>query len=466
MCSFLFAFCLADLPTFDWVGSTRLSPSSTLILAAGLSSAVFAKRSVIAILFIVVAVLLPPGQRLVIGSLDFPGLRLLSAFTCLAMVARGEFRGLRWVQLDAWVLAIGLFKIVGATVRDGQSGLVSSGGNFVDLVISFFVLRALLRDYSDWRKICAAVGVMAVLTLFFMSVERLTGRNFFSALGGVPEVTSVRNGRMRCQAAFPHPILAGAFFAGWLPVMVGLWLTDRSRIWVVSGLACLGVVGNVASSTPLSGILIGIIGWLCFPARRALGMLRLMAVLALVAAHFALNNGVASLFAKVDLVGGSTGRHRYLLIKAGFERIGDWWLVGLDSTAHWGPGLWDITNQYLIDGVRGGLGAFVARLATLVWCFRAVGAAVRKMELGQRNTPKLYFVAYGIGVGIFSHACMFLSVSYFGQSYLAVLILMAGAASLRDWEPRTCPSNGPGTSQERMGLTLLNSGVSIRGYAR
>ena len=43
-----------------------------------------------------------------------------------------------------------------------------------------------------------------------------------AAMGGVPEITVVREGRLRCQGAFAHPILAGCFWAEQLPLIAAL----------------------------------------------------------------------------------------------------------------------------------------------------------------------------------------------------------------------------------------------------
>ncbi len=70
--------------------------------------------------------------------------------------------------------------------------------------------------------------VILVPLVAAMLYEKATGRNVFAVLGGVSEMTLIREGKLRAQGAFQHPILAGTFGATVLPLMVGLMrMKDR-----------------------------------------------------------------------------------------------------------------------------------------------------------------------------------------------------------------------------------------------
>ena len=62
------------------------------------------------------------------------------------------------------------------------------------------------------------------------------------------------------------------------------------------------------------------LGYAMFPVRRYLGWIRLGVVLMLVALHFAMKKPVWHLIARIDIVGGSTGWHRYNLINKAVEK--------------------------------------------------------------------------------------------------------------------------------------------------
>ena len=57
--------------------------------------------------------------------------------------------------------------------------------------------------------------------------EKFSGRNAFAIFGGVPDVAVVRDGVIRCQGPFAHPILAGTFAA--YGVLAALMARDCNR---------------------------------------------------------------------------------------------------------------------------------------------------------------------------------------------------------------------------------------------
>ncbi len=80
--------------------------------------------------------------------------------------------------------------------------------------------------------------------------EEMSGRNIFSGFGGVlPELTLVRNGKLRCQGAFRHPILADTYGATLFPLFVGLWFAQPREKWrVILGTRSAAVVTVAAAS--------------------------------------------------------------------------------------------------------------------------------------------------------------------------------------------------------------------------
>jgi hypothetical protein len=142
--------------------------------------------------------------------------------------------------------------------------------------------------------------------------------------------------------------------------------------------------------------------------------------------QFAMEHGVAYLLAKIDFVGGSTGWHRYYLIDRAIAHIGEWCLIGCKSTSHWGWGLYDITNQYVLDGINGGLLATLLLIAQIVVGFRMVG----RIMAGNTGEFAKAIMAFALGVALLVHAIVFLSLSYFGQMTVLWHIQLATIASL------------------------------------
>jgi hypothetical protein len=101
-------------------------------------------------------------------------------------------------------------------------------------------------------------------------------------------------------------------------------------------------------------LLLGTSGVLLFGYRRHLKIAKYLVLFGLVAFSIISNKPVWHLVSRIDIVGGSTGWHRYYLIDRAIAHFNEWWLVGTLNTADWGEGLDDVTNQFLLEGVRSG----------------------------------------------------------------------------------------------------------------
>src|SRR5581483_9836611 len=99
-----------------------------------------------------------------------------------------------------------------------------------------------------------------------MLFEKSTGRNPFYFLGGVKELDEVRDGVIRCQAAFGHSILAGIFGASLTPYFVSLWRWGgHNRLLASIGfLSSIVIVLCAGSSGPVMAFgaaMLGLLMW-------------------------------------------------------------------------------------------------------------------------------------------------------------------------------------------------------------
>jgi hypothetical protein len=86
----------------------------------------------------------------------------------------------------------------------------------------------------------------------------------------------------------------------------------------------------------------------------------------------------------------------------------------------------DITNQFIAEGVNGGvlrLGFFVA---IIISCFRGLGQALRDIP----PVSAAGFLVWAFGVSLFTHCVSFLSITYFDQSVVIWYWLLAVFACL------------------------------------
>lgn len=369
------------------------------------------------------------GQRLLVFGLNFTLIRVLLLFGLARVLMRGEMqlgghhpidRRLGW-----WVLA----SIVTYTLlwQTGEA-FVNRLGLAYDAIGLYLLFRVLVRDTDDIRAVLRMFAWLAIPLAACVLVEKNTGINPFAALGGVPPVTLVREGVLRCQGPFAHPILAGAFGSALLPLCVGLWWQERGGLLPLLGAAsALTVVATAGSSGPLLAAAIGLAALALWRLREHMRAIRWSLGLTLLALHLAMAAPVWFLLARMAVFGGSTGYHRAILIDHAIAHFGDWWLIGTKSTADWGYYMFDVTNQYVLIGVQGGLVSLLLFLAMIAAAFGAVGRAARSWAHERRDDSRL---AWACGASLLVHTVNYISVPYFDQNIVVWYLLLAMIATL------------------------------------
>jgi hypothetical protein len=369
------------------------------------------------------------GQQIVVGDLHFRLLRILALVGCVRIIFRGEVRSCRWLRLDTLVTLWAIANIITyALLWQTTDALVNRLGLVYDALGLYFIFRCFVRDTEDIKRTCRLFAVALLPLAVCMVIEKLTGRNPFFIFGGVPQLTGIRDGVLRCQGPFGHPILAGTFGAVWLPLSVGLWWQGgRDR-----GLAALAILSSTVitflagSSGPVGAYLAGIAGLACWPIRNYMRRVRWGIVVALVALQIVMKSPVWFIFARFSFFSGSTGWHRANLIDQTISHFFDWWLVGVKETYSWGVWGGDITNQFILEGVRGGLITMILFTAIVVLCFSRVGRMLRASRL-ESKSYRLFL--WALGATVFSHVVSFLNVSYFDQNIVNWYLLLAAISA-------------------------------------
>ncbi len=412
-----------------YYNQTTLHPLGfTAILILGTALMTLPRR--LAMLPIVVmACTIPPAQRIVVAGLDFDLLRIMILFGFARLFIKAEFKDFRWGVMDTAVAMLVFSTNLVYAIQRGPDGAVTALGTAFDQAGMYFLFRCLI---SNWEDVRGAVRMFIYtgipVTLLFM-VENLTGRNVFGQLGGVPKFTDVRNGRLRCQGAFAHSILAGCFWVSLLPYFIAQWWAPRTgkMLAVIGVTSVMLLVVLCSSSTPVAAVFFVCVGAAMFPFRHWLSYVRWGVLAALVALHFSMKAPVWHLVARIDLVGGSTGWHRYFLIDRAIAHFGEWWLLGTQNTRAWGHGMQDVTNQYVLVGVTGG----AVSLAIFVWvlflAFKGAGKLIRSNE---GHDQARLMLSWALGVSLFTHTMIFFAVSYFGQIQFLWYMTLAIVGSL------------------------------------
>jgi hypothetical protein len=416
-------------PYQRWYGETHLHPLAIVAIAVlGIAMLCVPRRHAV-IPMLLMACFVSPAQQVAVFSLNFDLLRIMVLFGSARVLFRGEWRGFVWTPLDWAILAWG---ICGTAIYSFHYGTLAAVkfkmGVCYDAFGMYFLFRIIIRNLRDWAAAVKAASVIAVPVAIAFVVERLTAHNMFAIFGGVREITWVREGRLRCQGAFAHAILAGCFFAGLLPLMVAqLWTRGGSRLWgVVGSLSAVIVIITCASSTPISAVAVSVVAAAAFPFRRYVGHIKWAGPLLILALHLSMNKPVWHLLGRFDLAGGSTGYHRYRLVDAAVNNFGEWWLHGTSSTMHWGPQLNDVTNQYILEGVRGGVATMVLFIVMIGVAFRSIGKIVKAWS---PDTGRMA-MGWALGVALCGHCASFIAISYFGQVELVWYLLLGAIGSL------------------------------------
>lgn len=412
----------------EWHNTTTIHPLGlTVTLALGLLLVILPRRYAIAPM-VLLACFVPSAQRLVVMGADFDLLRILVLFAWLRLTLRNEFHGFVWNRLDAMVVA---WKISGTliyTLAYGtQSAFINRCGWMFDGFGMYFFFRCTLREWKDFNFLIRTFVLVSISVAVAFCAERMTGRNIFSIFGGVPDVTVVREGKLRCQGAYSHAILAGCFWVGTMPWMVANFVGGGKWLSVFGIAAGLIVVINCASSTPILAFCFMLLGMLLYFARNQLRIIRWSFLLLLVGLHLIMTKPVWHLLARVNVVGGSTGWHRYRIMDATINNFSQWWLLGEKSPGSWG--VWemrDITNQYILEALRGGLLSLICFVVMIGVAFGLLGKSLQSCRY---DTSK-YVLVWSIGTSLFVHVCIFFSVSYFGQIILMWYLTLAMIGSL------------------------------------
>jgi hypothetical protein len=259
--------------------------------------------------------------------------------------------------------------------------------------------------------------------------------------GGVPEIPQIREGRIRSQGPFAHPILAGTVGAVCLPLALVLWSRYRREAWI-GVVTCLVIVFFSASSGPILSVLAVVVALGMWRFRLYMRQVRWLLVATYVALDLAMKAPAYYMLARINIASGSTGYHRAALIEAALKHLDEWWLGGTDYTRHWmptgvswSPAHTDITNHYIQLGVLGGLPLMLMFIWILATGFSFVGQRVK--QTGEQ-APDEAAMVWCLGAALFAHVATMISVSYFDQSFLFVYLTLALIASV--WSGAVLPA--------------------------
>jgi hypothetical protein len=143
----------------------------------------------------------------------------------------------------------------------------------------------------------------------------------------------------------------------------------------------------------------------------------------LVALQLVMKAPVWALIARLDIVGGNSGYHRFELINQAILRVGEWFLVGTRNPSSWGFYMGDVSNAYVAAAVEGGILTLLFFLGIFWQSFRAIGLARKAAE--QEQDKKLELEIWSFGAALMAIMTGYFGITYFDQSIIVWYTLLA-----------------------------------------
>ncbi|MGA7931547.1 MAG: hypothetical protein WCA20_36820 [Candidatus Sulfotelmatobacter sp.] len=419
-------------------GVTSVHPAILAIMVLSIVLMFVVPRKYVLAPLLLLSILSPMGQFVMVGPFHFQIFRILLVFAWVRLLwerygSGGQSFGIRISVVDKAVILYTVTSVICYTLLWQRSeAFFDEVGKMYNVLGFYFVFRYFIRDKKDIERTLKVLVVAALMVAAAMFNEQLTGRNVLAVFGGVPEHTAMREGYLRAQGPFTVYLTAGAFGATILPLFLCLWHRGGSRLMAALGIvAALTITITSRTSTAMSACIAAMVGIAMWPLREKMRLVRWSIVVILVGLHLVMKAPVWSLIARVDIVGGSTGWHRFKIVDNFIRHFWDWWLLGSNNYWTWegGDDMWDAANQYVSTGETSGLLPLIFFLAAVVYCFKYLGKARKAVGNDVRRAWFLWL----LGVALFSNLVAFMGISYYDQTcvyWYAVLAMIVAATSL------------------------------------
>lgn len=390
--------------------------------------------------FLLIFFTIPFGQVVVLGGIHFTMHQILILTVVGRMVAfrgaSGERLAGGFNTLDRLVVLWSLSSLIVFCLQFMETqALIRGLATLVESLGGYLAARFLIPDREALRRTVKVLAVVCVIQGVCMVSEQFTHQNVFDFAGAHPP--TIREGHIRSEGAMGN-LWGGAFAGISIPLFLWLWAEAKSRL-----AACAGVVGATAmvfathastSWLTLGASLMAIAFWLL---RKNMRLVRWGIVATLVGLHLVMHGPVWSLIEKIDLTGGSSNYHRYMLMDNCIRHFSDWWLLGSKHYGDWGFDMWDLCNQFVAVALTGGLITLVLFIGIYSRGFGVIGKA-RKQAEGDRVQEWLLWC---LGSTLFANVVASLGINYMVQlemglfsslACISVATFAAGHVAVRD----------------------------------
>jgi len=411
-------------------GTTNIHPVMLMALGLAIILVLILPRKYVVLPLLLLSIVVPFGQIQMIGPFHFQLFRILLFFVWIRLIWQryaneGPSSKIHINAADKTVIGYCVVYVIAFTFlwQDSQA-FFDALGKLYNIGGFYFAFRFFIRDREDVERVIKLLVVVAVFVAACMCNEQLTGRNILAMFGGVPVHTIMREDYLRSQGPFEVYITAGSFGATLIPLFLILLRKGGSRLLGTTGIVAGLVIALTShTSTAVSALAATALGCGMWFFREKMRQIRWGFVLSLLGLNMVMKAPVWALIERVDLVGGSTGYQRFMIIDVCIRHFWDWVLVGARNYSTWAgeDDMWDTANQYVSIADASGLLCLVFFLATIVYCFKYLGNA--RKAAGEKSSDAWFF--WLLGVALFANLMAFFGISYFDQTFITWYALIA-----------------------------------------
>jgi hypothetical protein len=345
-------------------------------------------------------------------------------------------------SVDKAFILWAFYRVLAILLTQGAGEISEQAGFWIQAFGGYFLLRHLIQDQEDIERSAKALAVVVAILGACMLYEHIRDVNIFGYLRGARLIPEKRDGQVRAQATFGHSILAGCFGASLVPLFFWLWKSQRAK-----ALAAIGMAGSTTmvlmsnSSTPVLAYTAGVGALLLWPIRKSMLAVRRGIVLTLACLAVVMKAPVWFIVAHVNVIGGSGGYDRAVLIDVFMRHVRDWWLIGTNQNGTWGDDMWDLSNQFVAEGEMGGMVTFVCFIAIISRSFGRLGTMRRRADRKQE------WLFWSLGSVMLAHIFAYFGCAYWDQTQIwwFAFLAMISAATAALEKPAMPPENDTAT---------------------
>lgn len=400
----------------------------TLAIACIASLLILLSRPIYGLVIYIAVLFFYPGYLVLqIGTIDLPAMRVAVTVLLVKCILNKKIRTVfQWNKLDTWITVFIAWGIVIKLLTGPMmEALENRAGDMMNTLFAYFAARLCITNRQELIKFIKFVCILFIPLAVIGIIESTTGWQAFAALRVYcpwrPEAISLmsRWGFQRAMGASGQPILFGVIFCMFFPLVS--YLRHQKGYWRGFSFVflCLIFVGALTSmsSGPWIMIFFSLAALLMEKYKYLLKSIFIVFVAGCVFIGFGSNRPFYHVLISLANPVGGSGWHRARLIDASMHYFSEWFLIGYgERNPNWGEFLGgvantDITNEFVLMGVRYGLVGVILLCGILTVAFRGLH------HIYINSTDKdLHSLCWILGCTLASIIFVWISVSFFGAA--------------------------------------------------